>query len=380
MRSTCFFALILVLLSGPALSQESAVTQARNLVWLERCPEADSSDVEVLKARIDCLADRSEAMADSQNLLLQGMFSLLEEQFLNEPAKIVERIPAVAHEAQLHTSASAMVQHGGPSPSLSSRGGRIPPGESVFFQGFHFYQVYEENENAVRRGRPSRRSFLTRMAVPTVVNCVPPLADRPGFVLIGAKLSNWTQQVQSSVGDNPMVECFHRDVDLHTRYVGSRSRSEGCYVNRTWFDWYTRRAASEGWPTDEATLCRDEAEERFEEMLGNARLLISDRFDVWLDGDRLVYVKDGCFGSEERFWFFLHVTPVDSDDLPDDRKQYGFDNLDFHGSQARLGSTRRCAAAIPLPDYPVATIRTGQYDADGDGARLWEGVFSFTGG
>ena len=152
MRSTCFFALVLVLLSGPALSQESAITQARNLVWLERCPEADSSDVETLKARIDCLVRRSEAMENSQNLLLQNMFLLLEEQFLNEPAKIVERIPAVAHEAQLHTSASAMVQHGGPSPSLSSRGGRIPPGESVFFQGFHFYQVYAEN---VRRGRPS---------------------------------------------------------------------------------------------------------------------------------------------------------------------------------------------------------------------------------
>ena len=381
MRSTCFFALILVLLSGPALSQEPAVTQARDLVWLEPCPEADSSDVETLKARIDCLEDRSEAMADSQNLLLQNMFLLLEEQFLNEPAKVVERVPAVAHEAQLHTSASAMVQpSGGPFPSLSSRGGRIPPGESVFFQGFHFYEVYEENENAVRRGRPSRRSFLTRMAVPTVVNCVPPLADRPGFVLIGAKLSNWTQQVQSSAGDNPMVECFHRDVDLHTRYVASRSRSEGCYVNRTWFDWYTRRAASEGWPTDDATLCRDEAEERFEETLGNARLLISDRFDVWLDGDRLLYVKDSCFGSEDRFWFFLHVTPVDPNDLPDHRKQYEFDNLDFHISQVLLSSTRRCVAALPLPDYPVATIRTGQFNADGDGARSWEGTFSFTGG
>ena len=152
MRSTCFFALILVLLPLPVLSQEPSVAQARNPVWLEPCPEADSSDVEVLKARVDCLERRSEAMADSQNLLLQNMFLLLEEQFLNEPAKIVERIPAVAHEAQLHTSASAMVQHGGPSPSLSSRGGRIPPGESVFFQGFHFYQVYAEN---VRRGRPS---------------------------------------------------------------------------------------------------------------------------------------------------------------------------------------------------------------------------------
>ena len=348
MRSTCFFALLLVLLSGSALSQDPAVTQAPDPVRLEPCPEADSSDVETLKATIDCHVRRSEAMENSQNLLLQSLLrSLLDEQFLNEPAKIVERIPAVAHEAQLHTSASAMTPYSG-----------------------------EDEDGA----GPGVGSFVARMAVPTVVDCVPPLTDRPGFVLVGAKSSNWTQQAQNGAGDDPMVECFHRDADLHTRYVASRSRSEGCYVNRTWFDWYTRRAAAEGWPTDEGTLCRDEAEERFEETLGNARLLISDRFDVWLDGGRLLYVKDGCFGSEERFWFFLHVIPADPDDLSDDRKQYGFDVLDVALSQVRLGSTRRCVAALPFPDYPVAAIRTGQFDAEGDGARSWEGVFNFTGG
>ena len=366
MRSTCFFALVLVLLSGPALSQEPAITQARNLVWLERCPEADSSDVEDLKARIDCLADLSEAMADSQNLLLQNMFLLLEEQFLNEPAKIVERIPAVAHEAKLVsgvTAASAAIR------------------AEAYYQGSR--RVLNE-----RRRRVNRTAYIAHQdrtidsrysGVPTVVNCVPPLTEKPGFVLVGAKLSNWTNRQVS--GGAAISECTGRDnPNLTLTYVGSRSRSEGCYVNRTWFDWYTRRAASEGWPTDEATLCRDEAEERFEEMLGNARLLISDRFEVWLDGDRLLYVKDGCFGSEERFQFFLHVTPVDPDDLSDDRKQHGFDVLDVDLSQVRLGSTRRCAAALPLPDYPVAAIRTGQFDADGDGARSWEGVFSFTGG
>ena len=109
MRS-CFFAIILLLLSPPAWSQESrpAATPARDLVWLEPCPGVDASDVEALNARIDCLERRSEAMEDSQHLLLQSMLRLLEEQFLNEPAKIVERIPAVAREAYLFTSTSAM--------------------------------------------------------------------------------------------------------------------------------------------------------------------------------------------------------------------------------------------------------------------------------
>lgn len=304
MRFTCFFALILVLLPLPVLSQEPSVAQAQNPVWLEPCPEADSSDVEVLKARVDCLERRSEAMADSQNLLLQNMFLLLEEQFLNEPAKIVERIPAVA--------------------------------QAEFYPG-----VFE----------------------PRAVNCASPLMDKAGFVIIGAKLSNWTiRQLSGEILTAPR-QCVGNSPFL-------RSRSEGCYVNRTWFDWYTRRAASEGWPMSEAALCQNEAEEHIEET---PQLLINNSFDVWLDGNRLLYFREASCAGTARF--FLHVQPVDPDDLPDDRKQYGFDNLDFDISQARLGSIS-CAAVRPLPDYPVAGIRTGQFTP---GGRLWEGTFSFTG-
>ena len=306
MRSTCFFALVLVLLSGPALSQEPEVTQARHPVWLEPCPEADSSDAEVLKARIDCLERRSEAMADSQNLLLQNMFLLLEEQFLNEPAKIVERIPA----AEFYT-------------------GRFEPG---------------------------------------VVNCASPLMDKAGFVIVGAKLSNWT--IRQLNGETAPSQCVGNG-------PFSRSRSEGCYVNRTWFDWYTRRATSEGWPMNEAALCQNEAEEHIEETLVNYQLLINSDFSVWLDGDRLLYFREAHCRNEERR-FFLHVFPVDLDDLPDDRKQYGFDNLDFDISQARLGSIS-CAAVRPLPDYPVAGIRTGQFTRGLNSGRIWAGTFSFTG-
>lgn len=197
MRS-CFFAITLLLLSHPAWSQESrpAAMQAQNLVWLEPCPGVDAADVEALNARIDCLERRSEAMEDSQHLLLQSMLRVLEEQFLNEPAKIVEHIPAVAN--------AVLIIHG-----------------SVF----------------------------------TVINCVPPLIDKSGFVLISAKLSNWMAPEQDW---RPMTdECMRRRISITFNPLASQSRSEGCYVNRTWFDWYTRQAASEGWPTDEATLCQE---------------------------------------------------------------------------------------------------------------------------
>ena len=91
-------------------------------------------------------------------------------------------------------------------------------------------------------------------------------------------------------------------------------------------------------------------------------------FDVYRDGDALIYVRDGCTGDEADTAFGLHVYPVFPDDLPDDRKQYGFEGRDFrlwtHGGWWK----GRCTTVVPLPDYPIASIQTGQYDETG---RLW---------
>ena len=94
------------------------------------------------------------------------------------------------------------------------------------------------------------------------------------------------------------------------------------------------------------------------------------RFSVSLDetGRRVVYAKDECSGPDVEARFFLHVIPVDPADLPEPRRRHGFDNLDFdfgdHG--ALVGG--RCFAERSLPDYDIATVRTGQYDP---GGRTW---------
>ena len=77
--------------------------------------------------------------------------------------------------------------------------------------------------------------------------------------------------------------------------------------------------------------------------------------------------------------FFLHVTPVDVDDLPDHRKQYGFDNLDFRFNHYALPLTERPVAVRELPDYPITRIRTGQYlvNEDGSYTNPWEGEIRF---
>ena len=119
-------------------------------------------------------------------------------------------------------------------------------------------------------------------------------------------------------------------------------------------------------------------EERLQETLDRARLVANDRFDIWLDGDRLLYyVKDHCGTAEEPF--FLDIVPVDPNDLPEPRKEHGTEHRAFDISYGNYGNTHarldfmpRCVAMQPLPDYAVATIHTGQIDG---GERSWEVEF-----
>ena len=98
-------------------------------------------------------------------------------------------------------------------------------------------------------------------------------------------------------------------------------------------------------------------------------------YGIHLDGRTLTYLRDGCTEAEARF--FLHVIPADEGDLPEHRREYGFDNLDFTLAARGARIDGNCVAAVPLPDYPIATIRTGQYDGTG---ALWQEEFALPGG
>ena len=102
-------------------------------------------------------------------------------------------------------------------------------------------------------------------------------------------------------------------------------------------------------------------------VLAREPLARSD-FAVYRDGDALVYVKDGCTEEDAGAAFFLHVYPIDPSDLPADRRQYGFDNRDFFLWQYGGRAGERCVAVVALPDYPIASVVTGQYDETG---QLW---------
>ncbi len=120
--------------------------------------------------------------------------------------------------------------------------------------------------------------------------------------------------------------------------------------------------------------------DRLADRAGEASPVLSSEFEVYREGNRLVYVKDPCDEEDVAPWFFMHVYPVDKADLPDWRRQYGFDNLDFRFERYERGGYPlrgggRCAAVRVLPDYGIARIATGAHVPGMP--PVWRGSLSF---
>ena len=97
------------------------------------------------------------------------------------------------------------------------------------------------------------------------------------------------------------------------------------------------------------------------------------QFDVYIDGGTLYYVKEPCADADTQTPFFLHVVPADLNNLPDERRQHGFDNLDFGFDVRGVLFDGKCTAAVGLPQYTITRITTGQFDGTD---RIWEVEFA----
>ena len=100
--------------------------------------------------------------------------------------------------------------------------------------------------------------------------------------------------------------------------------------------------------------------------------IIRTDFDVYLHENELIYVKDPCrLTSGKRV--FLHLIPEDVNDLIGPATK-GFDETSFRFARRAVKFDGKCMATIPLPDYAIAGIRTGQ--PANDGSIAWEAEFS----
>ena len=92
-------------------------------------------------------------------------------------------------------------------------------------------------------------------------------------------------------------------------------------------------------------------------------------FALYLQDNQLTYLRESCDAADTAAGFFLHITPVDAADLPAERQAAGFANLDFVFDRWGGIFDGKCLATVPLPEYPIKAIRTGQH-IPGQG-ELW---------
>ena len=92
-------------------------------------------------------------------------------------------------------------------------------------------------------------------------------------------------------------------------------------------------------------------------------------FAVHLEGRALAWTREGCEAADAAARFFLHVYPLDANDLPGDRRASGFANLDFAFAERGVRYGGKCMAEAALPAWGVDRIRTGQFV---EGRELWE--------
>ena len=106
---------------------------------------------------------------------------------------------------------------------------------------------------------------------------------------------------------------------------------------------------------------------QFDTTDGSAPAFETDAYTIALQDRVLTFAhKDPstCGSSDPReaasLGVFVHIEPVDPNDLPVARWQYGFDNLDFDLANGDVVDGR-CVRATPLPDYRISAIRAGLY-------------------
>ena len=100
-------------------------------------------------------------------------------------------------------------------------------------------------------------------------------------------------------------------------------------------------------------------------------------FNVYISQDEttLTYAREPCALPDVEDPFFIHVAPESESDLPTNRRQYGFDNWGFEFLLRGIIFDHKCVAQAPLPTYPIASLRTGQF-IRGEG-EVWSALLLF---
>lgn len=129
-----------------------------------------------------------------------------------------------------------------------------------------------------------------------------------------------------------------------------------------------------GWRFDEAGYRANITRYLHDLTEESGKLAASGKFDIYINGRTLIYIRESCTPADTEAWFFLHVDPTDPADLPNERQRWGFDSLDFTFDKQATRFDGKCLTTVDLPDYGIVRIRTGQSD---DMGQIWSAEFAF---
>ena len=107
----------------------------------------------------------------------------------------------------------------------------------------------------------------------------------------------------------------------------------------------------------------DDYRAAYDDVAVNGTLLARSAFDVYAYDGALYYLSANCeptMPNHAYFPIFLDIIPVDPADLPAARREHGFENRGFLLDKYAAFFDGKCIRRRPLPDYPIALIKTGQ--------------------
>ena len=111
---------------------------------------------------------------------------------------------------------------------------------------------------------------------------------------------------------------------------------------------------------------RDYYRAEYGDAAANGDLLARADFAVYAHNGALYYLKEDCAPllANDDYRFFLHIFPADPADLPERRREHGFENRDFWLTDHFGLFDGKCIHRYLLPDYPIVRIRTGNKVGD----------------
>ena len=108
----------------------------------------------------------------------------------------------------------------------------------------------------------------------------------------------------------------------------------------------------------------------YSDVAANGTLLTRADFDIYAHNGALYYLKENCAPvlSNAEYLFFLKIFPADRANLPERRREFDHEYRSFNLADSFAFFDGKCINRYPLPDYPIAHIRTGRHVG---GEEIW---------